>query len=46
MEAERLYVLVDGLVLHAALRPGEMTPDRMVDVIRYHLDTLAYPAPR
>jgi len=46
LETERLYALVDGLVLHAALRPGEMTPDRMVDVIRYHLDTLAYPAPR
>lgn len=46
MEAERRYALVDGLVLHAAPRPGEMTPDRMADVIRYHLDTLAYPAPR
>jgi AcrR family transcriptional regulator len=41
LEAERLYALVDGLVLHAALRPEQWTPDRLADVIRYHLDTLA-----
>jgi len=41
LEAERLYALVDGLVLHSALRPEQCTPDRVADVIRYHLDTLA-----
>jgi AcrR family transcriptional regulator len=41
LETERLYALVDGLVLHAALRPGQCTPDRVADVIRYHLGTLA-----
>jgi AcrR family transcriptional regulator len=41
LETERLYALVDGLVLHAALRPEQCTPERMADIIRYHLDTLA-----
>jgi AcrR family transcriptional regulator len=38
LETERVYALVDGLVLHAALRPGHWTPDRLKTVIRYHLD--------
>jgi hypothetical protein len=41
LETERIYALVDGLVLHAALRPEVWTPHHLAGIIRYHLDTLA-----
>ena len=40
IETERLYALVDGLVLHAALRPEQWTPDRLTAVLGAHLDAL------
>ncbi|MFI9560958.1 TetR/AcrR family transcriptional regulator [Nonomuraea endophytica] len=40
-EAERLHALVDGLAVHAAVRPDETTPEVMRAVIARHLDELA-----
>jgi AcrR family transcriptional regulator len=40
LETERLYALVDGLVLHAVLRPEQWPPERITAVLSYHLDNL------
>lgn len=39
-EAERLYAIMDGLVLHATATPGSLVADQMVDVLTRHLDEL------
>ncbi|MFC9969961.1 TetR/AcrR family transcriptional regulator [Spirillospora sp. NPDC127200] len=43
LAAARLHALVDGLAVHAAMRPGDTTPERMAAVIARHLDELAAP---
>jgi len=40
LEAERLHALLDGLALHAAMRPEQMSPQRIVAVLVGHLDSL------
>jgi AcrR family transcriptional regulator len=40
LEAERLYALLDGLAVHAAMRPELHTPQRLTAVISRHLDEL------
>lgn len=40
VEAERLFALLDGLAVHAAMRPSECTPARQRAVLRHHLDRL------
>jgi AcrR family transcriptional regulator len=40
LQAERLHALVDGLAVHTALRPDLMPPERIVAVMRLHLDAL------
>ncbi len=40
IEAERLYALVDGLALHAILKPDAMQPSVMAEVLETHLDSL------
>jgi AcrR family transcriptional regulator len=40
LETERLYALVDGLVLHAVLRPEQWPPERITAVLSYHLENL------
>jgi AcrR family transcriptional regulator len=40
LEAERLHALLDGLALHAAMRPDRLPPRRIVAVLRRHLDEL------
>jgi AcrR family transcriptional regulator len=40
LEAERLHALLDGLALHAAMRPDRVPPRRIVAVLRRHLDEL------
>ena len=40
LEAERLHALLDGLALHAAMRPKRMPPQRIIAVLRRHLDQL------
>jgi AcrR family transcriptional regulator len=40
LQAERLHALTDGLALHTALRPDLMSPERIVAVVRLHLDAL------
>jgi AcrR family transcriptional regulator len=40
LQVERLHALVDGLAVHTALRPDLMPPERIVAVLRLHLDAL------
>jgi hypothetical protein len=40
LQAERLHALIDGLAVHTALRPELMPPERIVAVLRLHLDAL------
>lgn len=40
LEAERLHALLDGLAVHAALRPALMPPERIVALVDGHLDSL------
>jgi hypothetical protein len=43
VETGRLHALVDGLAVHAAMRPDLNTPDRIRAVITRHLDELESP---
>src|SRR5690554_3783904 len=40
LEKSRLAVLIDGLSIHALLRSDVYTPEKVKEVIRYHLETL------
>jgi BetI-type transcriptional repressor, C-terminal len=40
LEATRLHALLDGLAVHAVMRPESVTPERIKAVIARHLDTL------
>jgi AcrR family transcriptional regulator len=40
LEASRLHALLDGLALHAVMRPEQVPPWRATAVIARHLDTL------
>jgi AcrR family transcriptional regulator len=40
LEAGRLHALLDGLALHAVMRPAKVPPSRIIAVIARHLDTL------
>ncbi|HBU85369.1 MULTISPECIES: TetR/AcrR family transcriptional regulator [Paenibacillus] len=40
LEIERLYALVDGLGIHAILRPDQMNSKIMEDILTMHLATL------
>jgi AcrR family transcriptional regulator len=40
LQVERLHALTDGLAVHTALRPDLMPPERIVAVLRLHLDAL------
>jgi AcrR family transcriptional regulator len=44
LEAERLYAVVDGLAVHAVVRPERATTDLVVAVLTRHLDSLCYHA--
>jgi AcrR family transcriptional regulator len=41
LEAERLGAVIDGLVVHALMRPDRADPARQRAVIAHHLDALA-----
>lgn len=43
VETERLYALIDGLVVHCVIRPDRATPPLMLDVITRHLSELTGP---
>jgi AcrR family transcriptional regulator len=46
LEAGRLHALLDGLALHAVMRPAKVPPSRIVAVLARHLDALqASPSP-
>jgi AcrR family transcriptional regulator len=40
LEATRLHALLDGLAVHAVMRPEKVPPSRVRSVIAHHLDTL------
>jgi AcrR family transcriptional regulator len=40
LEAIRLHALLDGLAVHAVMRPERLPPERITAVIVRHLDTL------
>jgi AcrR family transcriptional regulator len=40
IEARRLHALLDGLAVHAALSPDDAAPDRLIAVVRRHLNSL------
>jgi AcrR family transcriptional regulator len=40
IEARRLHTLLDGLAVHAALSPDDAAPDRLIAVLRRHLNSL------
>jgi AcrR family transcriptional regulator len=40
LEASRLHALLDGLALHAVMRPERVSPSLITAVIARHLDTL------
>jgi AcrR family transcriptional regulator len=39
-ETERLHALIDGLATHATLDPAGTTPERQIEILSRHLDTL------
>ncbi len=41
LEAERLHALVDGLAVHAAMRPERLAPDRIVALLRRQLASVS-----
>jgi AcrR family transcriptional regulator len=41
LETERLAILIDGLAMDAVLHPDQLDPDRMLGVLRRHLDSLS-----
>lgn len=40
LEAERLYALIDGLAMHAVVRPERAADDLLTAVLKRHLDDL------
>lgn len=40
VEIERFYALVDGLAIHAVLKPEKVTPEMLMNVIHKHLESL------
>lgn len=40
LECERLYALMDGLVLHATVSPGSLASEQMTAVLSHHLSDL------
>ncbi|GIO35052.1 MULTISPECIES: TetR/AcrR family transcriptional regulator [Paenibacillus] len=45
VEIERFYALIDGLAVHAVLRPEKVTTDIMRRAVRKHLLSICRPAP-
>lgn len=40
LEAERFYALIDGLAIHAVLRPEVLTSEKVESVMKHHLNAL------
>jgi AcrR family transcriptional regulator len=40
LEAERLFALLDGLAVHAAMRPDQNNPEGLLAVLNHHLDQI------
>jgi len=41
LEANRLFALLDGLAMHAAMRPDQATPKHLLAVLACHLEQVA-----
>ncbi|WP_164670887.1 TetR/AcrR family transcriptional regulator [Virgibacillus doumboii] len=39
-EAERLHALIDGIALHSLLHPEEFPAEKMIERLKYHLDSI------
>ena len=46
LEGDRLFALLDGLAVHAAMRPEQATAKRLLAVLTHHLDHVAKSSPR
>jgi hypothetical protein len=44
VETDRLFALLDGLAVHAAMRPEQATPDRLRATLAAHLRELGRPS--
>lgn len=40
LEESRLSALIEGLSIHALLRPDEYSPEKVKDIIRYHVESI------
>lgn len=40
VETDRLFAVLDGLAIHAAMRPAQATAGKLRAVLAHHLDTL------
>ncbi|MEF3311805.1 TetR/AcrR family transcriptional regulator [Paenibacillus sp. GYB004] len=45
LEAEKLFAIVDGLVVHGVICPDEVTRARITAVVSYYFDCLLQPGP-
>jgi AcrR family transcriptional regulator len=43
LETERLFALLDGLAVHAAMRPEQSSAEGLLAVLHHHLDQVAAP---
>jgi hypothetical protein len=43
LETDRLFALLDGLAVHAAMRPKQATAQRLIAVLDHHLDQITRP---
>jgi AcrR family transcriptional regulator len=43
LETDRLFALLDGLAVHAAMRPNQATTERLTAVLNHHLDQITRP---
>lgn len=43
LETDRLFALLDGLAVHAAMRPAQATTERLTAVMHHHLDQITAP---
>ena len=41
LESDRLFALLDGLAVHAAMRPDQATPKHLLAVLTGHLERVA-----
>jgi hypothetical protein len=43
LETDRMFALLDGLAVHAAMRPEQATAERLVSILNHHLGKITRP---